>query len=229
MYHLGSNGLSGRRSVTLATLATLATSGRSQGRSRPWLPRFRPSPAIAPVAALAPFARVAAVAATLALGVTSLAPPPGFAHDSGEAAVVLRPDRVVRGGTVGATGADFFGGDSLDVRFVVGSDSRSIGTVVAGDDGHFTTLIVIPANVPVGPAALDFVSKSGIVQRVLLSIDPGDPIEAPGPSDAGLGGEAPGDSGGGAILGLGIAAAGAVLAAVGVLAALIATRVRRAR
>lgn len=95
--------------------------------------------------------------------------------------MVLQPDHVVRGGTLTAIGADFFGGDSLDVRFVVGSSSRSIGTVVAGDDGHFTASIVIPSDVPVGPAALDFVSGSGIVQRVLFEVDPGDPIPPSAP------------------------------------------------
>lgn len=163
MHHQRGDGLSGH-----APVAT-TQSDRSQGRSRPWLRHVFSS------------AWSISLAAALVLVSSSLAPARVVAHQDGEVAVVLQPDHVVRGGTLTAIGADFFGGDSLDVRFVVGSSSRSIGTVVAGDDGHFTASIVIPFDVPVGPAALDFVSGSGIVQRVLFEVDPGDPIPPSAP------------------------------------------------
>lgn len=166
MHHQRGDGLSGH-----APVAT-TRSDRSQGRSRPWL-RHALATALA-----------VGTAATLAIVSATLAPDGVAAHEDGEVAVVLQPDHVVRGGTLTAIGADFFPGDTLDVRFVVGSNSRSIGTIVAGDDGHFTATIVIPADVPIGPAALDFVSGSGIVQRALFEVDPGDPIPASAPPAA---------------------------------------------
>lgn len=98
------------------------------------------------------------------------------AHEGSPPAMEAPVERVPPGSGVPLVGLDFFPGERL--RVVLGTSDGAtldVGSVLAGADGHFETVVQIPAGIPAGPATIDAVSTSGIIVRALVTIDPDAP------------------------------------------------------
>ena len=109
---------------------------------------------------------------------------PMGAHEGGTIGLEVAVERVRPGGTLPLVGEDWAPGEPLRITIIVGSTTRELGIVKAGADGHFVASVVLPRDLPSGPADVDARSQSGVIERAFVSIDPDAPDPSPGPTDA---------------------------------------------
>lgn len=94
------------------------------------------------------------------------------AHDGATTSMEIPAERVPPGSKLPLIGLDFFPGEALQIRLTGPAGSSDIGIVRAGPDGHFEAFLDIPAGLPAGPYSVDAISRSGIIIRALVTIDP---------------------------------------------------------
>ena len=133
---------------------TQSRSARSQGPSGPWLRRFCRALLLA-----------AGSAATLAA--------PAVAHEDGTMSIAVTEERLPPGGALPITGVDFLPGEVIELVLTGPGGSETVGTVSTEADGHFAVVLQVPPSAEPGTYTVDAVSRSGIMQRALFTVDPG--------------------------------------------------------
>lgn len=104
---------------------------------------------------------------------------PVAAHEGGTIGLEVAVERAPPGGTLPLIGEDWAPGEPLRITIMVGSTTRELGIVKAGADGHFVAGVILPRDLPSGPADVDARSQSGVIERAFVTIDPNAPDPSP--------------------------------------------------
>lgn len=113
------------------------------------------------------------------LALSALAVQPTFGHGVARAWLQVPGARAEAGQPFELWGADFTFSSPIDVVIVSGERTYPVGQVLAGDDGHFTTNLHMPAEVPDGYGELVATDASGAQASVWVAV--GNVARAPGP------------------------------------------------
>jgi hypothetical protein len=127
--------------------------------------------------------RTAAILSTLVATVALLAggPNPVLGHAGGQPFLHVPADHLVPGQSFPVVAADLGPNTTVTFTLAAPGGELTLGTAVAGPDGHFETTLVLPATVPAGYLQLVALTADGTSANTWLRVGAGSDAAIPSP------------------------------------------------